>query len=225
MNRYHKSRQFLYYKSLKLFLLLQIKTAIDRRIAEWTRTCLFATSSWKWLLWLQAARISTCSGDVWMFWTWNAFSQQQDFKKSACLVRHMHDRVELQIEVNLFRRITSIGKCYYAMPNGKLFVGGSIHQGADRISNASRGRQCACMSLSALLCKRSLYPCHGGQQAKDEIFIEVETKLLNNKLYQFLKHYRLLKYTRSSLPAAAAESNQSLIEAKKLKQKCIVKHK
>ena len=38
-----------------------------------------------------------------------------------------------------------------------LFVGGSIHQGADRLSNVSRGRQCAFMSRSKGSLKRSLH--------------------------------------------------------------------
>ena len=38
------------------------------------------------------------------------------------------------------------------MFNATLFTRGSIHQGDSRFSDISRGRQCAFMSLSALLC-------------------------------------------------------------------------
>ena len=38
------------------------------------------------------------------------------------------------------------------MLNVTLFTRGIIHQGDSRFSNISRGRQCAFMSLSALLC-------------------------------------------------------------------------
>jgi hypothetical protein len=40
----------------------------------------------------------------------------------------------------------------YFMLNATLFTRGSIHQGDGRFSNISRGRQCAFMTLSALLC-------------------------------------------------------------------------
>ena len=33
--------------------------------------------------------------------------------------------------------------CCFVMTNGNLFAGGSIHQGGDRLSDVSRGRQCA----------------------------------------------------------------------------------
>ena len=38
------------------------------------------------------------------------------------------------------------------MFNATLFTRGRIHQGESRFSDISRGRQCAFMSLSALLC-------------------------------------------------------------------------
>ena len=37
------------------------------------------------------------------------------------------------------------------MLNASLFIRGSVHQGDSRFSEMSRGRQCAFMSLSALL--------------------------------------------------------------------------
>ena len=41
------------------------------------------------------------------------------------------------------------------MFNSTFFARGSIHQGNNRFSNASRGRQCAFMSISAILCANS----------------------------------------------------------------------
>ena len=43
----------------------------------------------------------------------------------------------------------------FIMSNATLFIRGSIHQGDSRFSDISRGRQCAFMSLSALLCTNS----------------------------------------------------------------------
>ena len=42
------------------------------------------------------------------------------------------------------------------MPNSNLFVAGSIHQGHERFSDISRGRQCSFISFSALLRAQSL---------------------------------------------------------------------
>ena len=44
---------------------------------------------------------------------------------------------------------------HYAMSNAILFVNASIHQGDRRFSDVSRGRRCAFMSLSPLLCANS----------------------------------------------------------------------
>ena len=41
------------------------------------------------------------------------------------------------------------------MLNSTLFARGSIHQGDNRLSDICRGRQCAFMSFSALLCANS----------------------------------------------------------------------
>ena len=41
------------------------------------------------------------------------------------------------------------------MLNSTLFARGSIHQSDNRFSDISRGRQCAFMSFSALLCANS----------------------------------------------------------------------
>ena len=46
--------------------------------------------------------------------------------------------------------------CKCIMPNSNLFVAGSIHQGHERFSDISRGRQCSFMSFSALLLAQSL---------------------------------------------------------------------
>lgn len=53
------------------------------------------------------------------------------------------------------------------MSNGNLFVGGSIHHGADRFSDVLRERQCAFMSLSQLRCaKGRSVMCLGGQKVQ-----------------------------------------------------------
>ena len=43
------------------------------------------------------------------------------------------------------------------MLNSTIFARGSIHQGDNRFSDISRGRECAFMSFSALLCANSCY--------------------------------------------------------------------
>ena len=42
------------------------------------------------------------------------------------------------------------------MSNSNLFIAGSIHQGSERFSDISRGRQCSFMSFSALLFAQTL---------------------------------------------------------------------
>ena len=42
------------------------------------------------------------------------------------------------------------------MSNSNLFIAGSIHQGSERLSDISRGRQCSFMSFSALLFAQTL---------------------------------------------------------------------
>ena len=42
------------------------------------------------------------------------------------------------------------------MPNSDLLVAGSIHQGRERFSDISHGRQCSFMSFSALLFAHTL---------------------------------------------------------------------
>ena len=42
------------------------------------------------------------------------------------------------------------------MSNSNLFIAGSIHQGSERFSDISRGRQCSFMSFSALLFAHTL---------------------------------------------------------------------
>ena len=75
---------------------------------------------------------------IWV--SWHPFKPARDHKNffsSVFFFRHVHDRVELQIKVT--RR--------FVMSNGNLFVGGSIHHGADRFSDVVRERQCAFMSI------------------------------------------------------------------------------
>ena len=42
------------------------------------------------------------------------------------------------------------------MSNSNLFIAGSIHQGSERFSDISHGRQCSFMSFSALLFAQTL---------------------------------------------------------------------
>ena len=42
------------------------------------------------------------------------------------------------------------------MLNSTIFARGSIHQGDNRFSDISRGRECAFMSFSALLCANNI---------------------------------------------------------------------
>ena len=51
---------------------------------------------------------------------------------------------------------SKVGKCFchLLMENITLFAGGSIHQGNEPFGGESRGKQCAFMSLSALLCEQ-----------------------------------------------------------------------
>ena len=58
------------------------------------------------------------------------------------------------------------------MSNTDLIANGSIRQGDDRFSDVSRGRQCAFMSLSALLCANSCPVSRWTTQAVDRILVE-----------------------------------------------------
>ena len=58
------------------------------------------------------------------------------------------------------------------MLNSTFFARGSIHQGNNRFSDISRGRQCAFMSLSALLCANSSDIITWSTDAIDRVLIE-----------------------------------------------------
>ena len=59
-----------------------------------------------------------------------------------------------------------------------LLVSGSIHQGDERFSVVSRGRQCAFISLSALLCANSCHPSQWTTQMIDYILIQGDSMYL-----------------------------------------------
>ena len=67
------------------------------------------------------------------------------------------------------------------MLNAILSIAGSSHQGHERFSEISRGRQCSFMSFSVLLCAQS-FPvrhCWDHTATVDQILIEVDRMYLN----------------------------------------------
>ena len=64
------------------------------------------------------------------------------------------------------------------MLNSTLFARGSIHQGDNRFSDISRGRQCAFMSFSALLCANSCDIFTWTTETIDGILIEGDAMYL-----------------------------------------------
>ena len=58
------------------------------------------------------------------------------------------------------------------MSNAILSVTGSIHQGDERFSGISRGRQCSLMSFSALLCAQSCPVWHWDTTTVNQILIK-----------------------------------------------------
>ena len=72
----------------------------------------------------------------------------------------------------------------FIMSNTTIFARGSIHQGNNRFSNASRGRQCAFISLSAILCANSCDILTWTSDIIDGILIEGDAylQLLNKWL-------------------------------------------
>ena len=65
------------------------------------------------------------------------------------------------------------------MSSSKLFVAGSIHQGQERFSDISRGRQCSFMSFSALLCAQTLSIESWTDAIVDQILFEGDKMYLN----------------------------------------------
>ena len=58
------------------------------------------------------------------------------------------------------------------MLNAILSIAGSNHQGHERFSEISRGRQCCFMSYSVLLCAQSFPVQHWDTATVDQILIE-----------------------------------------------------
>ena len=65
------------------------------------------------------------------------------------------------------------------MLNAILSIAGSSHQGHERFSEISRGRQCSFMSFSALLCAQSFPVQHWDTATVDQILIEGDRMYLN----------------------------------------------
>ena len=65
------------------------------------------------------------------------------------------------------------------MLNVILSIAGSSHQGHERFSEISRGRQCSFMSFSALLCAQSFPVQHRDTATVDQILIEGDRMYLN----------------------------------------------
>ena len=63
--------------------------------------------------------------------------------------------------------------------NAILSIAGSSHQGHERFSEISRGRQCCFMSFSALLCAQSFPVQHWDTATVDQILIEGDRMYLN----------------------------------------------
>ena len=66
-----------------------------------------------------------------------------------------------------------------AMSNISLFACGSIHQGHERFSNVSRGKQCAFMSLSALSSGRVFPVQQWTSKTVDNILLKGDRTYLN----------------------------------------------
>ena len=65
------------------------------------------------------------------------------------------------------------------MLNAILSIAGSSHQGHERFSETSRGRQCCFMSFKALLCAQSFPVQHWDTGTVDQILIEGDRMYLN----------------------------------------------
>ena len=65
------------------------------------------------------------------------------------------------------------------MLNAILSIAGSSHQGHERFSEISRGRQCSFMSFSALLCTQSFPVQHWDTATVHQILIDGDRMYLN----------------------------------------------
>lgn len=104
------------------------------------------------------------------------------------------------------------------MSNTDLIVNGSIHQGDDRFSDISRGRQCAFMSLSALLRANSCPVSRWTTPTVDRILVEGDAMYVKAFEEQTITDTETLPLTslpdRTSWPSTRNETQQSAIEAK-----------
>jgi len=103
------------------------------------------------------------------------------------------------------------------MSNSDLFVAGSIHQGHERFSDISRGRQCSFMSFSALLCAQS-YPVRQWNTCTvDQILTEGDSMYLNAFERQSIPDTETISLTylpdrgRWSSPILAITQSQSSV--------------
>ena len=65
------------------------------------------------------------------------------------------------------------------MSNISLFARGSLHQGHEQFSDEPQGRQCAFMSLSALLCEQLLPIQQWSSERINQILLEGDRLFLN----------------------------------------------
>ena len=110
------------------------------------------------------------------------------------------------------------------MLNAISSIAGSSHQGHERFSEISRGRQCSFMSFSALLCAQSFPVQHRDTATVDQIFIEGDRMYLNALESQSIPDTDTLSLiylpnqARSTVQSPAievTEQNQSPIEVTK----------
>ena len=110
------------------------------------------------------------------------------------------------------------------MLNAILSIAGSGHQGHERFSEISRGRQCSFMSFSALLCAQSFPVRHSDTATVDQILIGGDRMYLNALESQSIPDTDTLSLiylpnqARSTVQSPAievTEENQSPVEVTK----------
>ena len=108
--------------------------------------------------------------------------------------------------------------------NAVLSIAGSSHQGYERFSEISRGRQCSFTSFSALLCAQSFPVRHWDTATVDQILIEGDRMYLNALESQSIPDTDTLsliylpnqaRSTVQSLAIEVTEQNQSAVEVTK----------
>ena len=96
------------------------------------------------------------------------------------------------------------------MLNAILSIAGSSHQGHERFSEISRGKQCSFMSFSALLCAQSFPVRHWDTATVDQILIG-ERMFLNALESQSIPDTDTLSLTLSRcLPAKSSSLDSSI---------------